>query len=1382
MATVQEYQTFVDSLLNVRDPRRKDKDEDEMELGMELGMEQGVEDGMDTGVGLPSPSEGTPFPERETPFPARGTPPLAEEVFKPDALAHPDNFDAFFQGVESGVIDALTLGVVQGDVPKGMAGGAGQLVGLIAGEIPFFLIGGTIAKAAVKGSVYAAKIAAKAPRMFGASVEVATAMGVDVGRSTIGGEEDVFTPLRIGANVALPFAGSLLRKAVKKPKPWSERTWSYIEGTGPTTQKMDTLTRHDAAAAMVHGAKEADLLHAFKALDTDDAQVIIARQSLYNYKSGDPVHIEQLMDLARQGAPMDDLFTLPHPDDIIDYVRFSSIPQGRNKTSAVSRWKSREGKDLSIVKDQLTARYRDAPSKGQIYDAAIPFEDTAAALRTGDMGELARPFKKSGSGYVRPPHTGADQVIKDTVIKTFPGFRSVFGGSGQSPEDQLEIARELLTHPAMIDIPIDKKSAFVRNYMDKMASAPIIDRSIVTALRHLQAVGPEGRQIAGYLENARRWSKARVGESHADINNAAEAIGLDNAKWVEVVRGLDTGLESSDKAVNDMIKSFRFHTEYISKALDSQGVKVKMADGSIQPLVGRDNFFPHKHDWTAVHNDQSLLERIAGVIEKSEELEGVVRKTNMKPKKMVEMYLRSQDNARMPRFQMLYERNLNLPGWLGDPSTAATRGKGYATDVMDSMHEYLENAYTMVSHNRHMGAPKGMDWADDLNFWSNLEPVHRKIKDIIEGAEYAIKKGEKSGVTLTLAEQAQFPNVAAVVKQARRDLESNMPGLSPPPSGTSTAVNMLKSVDMDLAVKGKLAKDVAKAPWKLQPFLVSYAEKGGDLDTALSIISHVQGATSYGAGRRNLSRRVRDFNIVTKLGVMVAENMGQISFTATKMGIRNTLKAVKDIVNPATREATLESVTRWGVLVEDAVKVLEAESGRNFTGRFLTGIGFRWSEKYLRATAAVAGKYHVEELLTKLAKGPGSTALTRMSWRKTVRQLDKYGIKKQTLIKEGTSDLTVNGQRIVDSVVREGTDDAMLKAVHELAGFEGARATQFLADVMDNPVSWQSPEGKMLTQFKNFVTNSTKFAMRDILDEIAHGNPGPAVRMLITGIAIGEITQDLKDVVTGRDPLKRGQEGYVRGVISEMFGLKSLPDNDQELFRVLGQKISTNDLASRSLENILAVGQMGMFWSMMQSAVSGGTLRVMQFAAGPTIDTALDVARGVTEVVGGDPDRLLRRGLREGLPAAGAGLPGPLPFAAAALGRHLQTAAVPTKPQQERSFYVTADEAREIAERQVLRRYNNVRAAAVEAVENDNQKEAIRLVSDWNNQLGDEMDDLIIMGALNMTTAQKISFSHDDLRRLLGYQPDVEATTAERVGGAFQNITGRLGQPLIGTP
>ena len=927
----------------------------------------------------------------------------------------------------------------------------------------------------------------------------------------------------------------------------------------------------------------------------------------------------------------------------------------------------------------------------------------------------------------------------------------VYGASGIDNRDW--IFDKL--RPTLVDPPIQGKYALgkkmnevAQNWADRTTGWGLINDAVLSSLRVVEGMGQSGRQLGKLLVDVRMWASKRFGQGSADLNNAFSQM-TTTEQYVQFVSHLDQGAPVTDKVVMQAVDVFRKHHKYVESALTRQGVKVQMADGSVEPLLNvlKPNFFPHAHNWERIMKDADKIEEVGKALK--ERFGDAFGK--MTPNQIYTQYRDKAIAQKMPRFSALFERSVNLPGWLGDPLTVAARGdKKYKADVQEAVLNFLEDGYSMVGANRYLGAPKGVQMVDDTGFmYTNLAPIHNALSASIRSADDAItaRKSKNLGINTddNLLKKAAFRHPDEVMTAAAR--------------GDAVAKSMINETKTQFFSN----PDTRNAPWKVRALLHGISEGGRDPSQAMDLVNNVLGARYYRPEHVRYSAALRTYNIVTKLGTLVVENVGQVAFTTTKVGFRNSFKALTEVIG-SWRSGASEDFARWsGVLGEQAIRGLEADAGRSLAGTFLQRSGFRFSESVLRTHAAISGKLYVQDLLEKVAKNP--------QHEKSLRQMRKIGFNTDVFVKDGQ--LTKFGTDAISSMRNQG-DPEIFRVISEMAGFETSRATQFLADMMDMPFVAAHPMGKVLVQYKSFLLNTTKFIQRELVDEAVRGNFSPLVRMVLTGITIGEITQNARQAVSGEDPSTRGQQGWIRDLIGDV------PDDDTAALTYLGRRFSKSDMAARLIENVVGIGYGGVFMAMLQSATMGGKLRWHEFLAGPSVGSAVDIGAATAKAFEGDATQLARRAMRE----AGGPIGALIPFTGgaflgAAAGKSLQIAALPTKFQQERSWYVTPEEMQVVAKRQVVRRYNEIRKLAVQSAKKGDTNSAVQFMHNWNQNVGSHLAELMDIGALNVGVIKKLTFDSPEMERVLqgisdAEEPGVVAKTTERLSAGRDRLLQKI--------
>ena len=207
--------------------------------------------------------------------------------------------------------------------------------------------------------------------------------------------------------------------------------------------------------------------------------------------------------------------------------------------------------------------------------------------------------------------------------------------------------------------------------------------------------------------------------------------------------------------------------------------------------------------------------------------------------------------------------------------------------------------------------------------------------------------------------------------------------------------------------------------------------------------------------------------------------------------------------------------------------------------------------------SSVAGKLYAQELIP-LARRGEMGALAELK-----KMANSAGMPEVDLL------------RMIDRGVGEVEE---LRAL----GYGMARRTQFRTKAIDMPMTkfFTSRYGKMLFQFKSFLTATTSFVFANINKSNTHAQKARFVSAILgMGIATGELsslaTREGWDLVMGREP-------------------KETPDRDQP-YKTL-YKIA---------DNLSAAGALGMYGSMINASKYR---RLYEAAAGPTVS-------GLTEMV-----------------------------------------------------------------------------------------------------------------------------------------------------------------------
>jgi len=330
----------------------------------------------------------------------------------------------------------------------------------------------------------------------------------------------------------------------------------------------------------------------------------------------------------------------------------------------------------------------------------------------------------------------------------------------------------------------------------------------------------------------------------------------------------------------------------------------------------------------------------------------------------------------------------------------------------------------------------------------------------------------------------------------------------------------------------------------LQNLIEQARIKGEDFESIQDLVNRALGREKFNESLSNVSDFARAYNNFTKLSLAAVTNLGDLTKTFVRSGFYPTLKA---IVQSFTQEGKTFA-GKVGV-IEPLIQRFAQEQGYSGLGeaskKFFKYSGFQFTEQKIRQIASNAGKNYVQILVNKLKKSPSNSFI--------LRRLEQFGIDGKTVLEKGLkpSDLLE-------------------------AGYQAIADTQPISQV-DLPYYWQSPMGKLLTQYKSFAYKQYKFTKKFIWGELKKGNPKPVLTFLFVGSALGEGVGDLK--------------AWLRG------GRKR-PDR----------------LGIRIIDNLMTIGGFGLatdFLANLQYGTMGGGF--LKFIAGPTLS---DIDAWLTAIQG----------------------------------------------------------------------------------------------------------------------------------------------------------------------
>lgn len=333
------------------------------------------------------------------------------------------------------------------------------------------------------------------------------------------------------------------------------------------------------------------------------------------------------------------------------------------------------------------------------------------------------------------------------------------------------------------------------------------------------------------------------------------------------------------------------------------------------------------------------------------------------------------------------------------------------------------------------------------------------------------------------------------------------------------------------------------------------------------------------------------FETVTKLGLSAVSQGSQVLTgvvrTQYKDAFKNTIASFKD---PDAQMFALESGAILSNVVRDAAATLFG-GGSAGAQKFLNLVGFTKMDMNARVFGAMQGAAFAEHQSDKLYK-------LFQAFSKSGEKSPEIAKIEQKLLSIGIDprDIIAQGGRL--------TTDQKLLAANSVA-FD----VNFWGDSLSLPAFFKTPHGRVITQFKSFAYQQTRFIRKHVIEPwVKYGDAGPALRFALLIPLGGEAIADIKSI--------------------------------------LRNKPRTDDLALRMLENIAQAGGFGLVADAYLQATRGMS-SLASFAVGPAYTDVLSGLNAIGEASQGNLKKGAEQAVRSapGV-AAAAGQPG----LAAALG------------------------------------------------------------------------------------------------------------------------------------
>ena len=822
------------------------------------------------------------------------------------------------------------------------------------------------------------------------------------------------------------------------------------------------------------------------------------------------------------------------------------------------------------------------------------------------------------------------------------------------------------------------------------------EKFINSSISALRKQGKSANELADRLIGMKEWEYAEHGTA---INKMLRALDdLNDADMRIFIKMADEGAFAGvGKAgpaskrlakITDAHDLWKTEVGKLQSHFKQLGATILNADGKEVSFMGGvfDNFFPHYHDWDALLKNPTTAAFIKKIGKRIADRMGMSATTGEDFAQ--QLAARRSEHAT----RSLHTRTANIPFWIGDPNTpTGFRGD----DARRAIAMFFEDNYREVATRRFLGPkdPSSLDMYGEFGL-VNLSTIQKRILDKIKSGE--LKEG--------FSEEEATRIIAGKTHEGAKGI----------------ANQLMKAI----------------------------IEEGGDHNLAQQIVDNVTGSAIYDSRIIRASQALRNFNIVTRLSLAVIENSTQSVFTASRFGFKHTreaaiefakesvqakrgvfmdgigevstvtdlLKLTSQTLRTSAQGQGVEYARQSGAVLDDILRLTDYDTTATKLGRsahkVLRWTGFEAVERMNRVIAANAAKRHVASQAIRLGKQlkPGTR-------RMILRDFRNLGFRKAEMEKFFTNTgVTDEGANLIAKLELDGTD-AVVKQFLAPAGYRGSKATQFISDVMDSPIFFSSPQGRVLFQFKTFAYNATKLIYRDVVKEAALGNLKPLLRLAVAGGIAGEFSQDIKALAVGKNPISRGRDviaGLDVPFMKTLFGPGEI-QSEEHAMQILGHKFSTDQFFRRYIENIIGIGASGLFISAAQSAIIGGRSGLYELVGGPSVATSGRFASELFAILG------------EGIDVSTGGtfnwekthgMARQITSLVPVFGRALQRTYLPTDRQLSDNIIATDTDRITAGLRLIRQDMHSLREQALDLADEGRVREARALLRQWNSSVG----------------------------------------------------------------
>jgi hypothetical protein len=318
----------------------------------------------------------------------------------------------------------------------------------------------------------------------------------------------------------------------------------------------------------------------------------------------------------------------------------------------------------------------------------------------------------------------------------------------------------------------------------------------------------------------------------------------------------------------------------------------------------------------------------------------------------------------------------------------------------------------------------------------------------------------------------------------------------------------------------------------------------------------------YDHGWRKAARFITGANVLSKMTFSVMANVSQPFLTNMVQGTKASIKGLAIAMKSANKNelARITAVNHsiladtGRLLGEEGIAILGMEKVARHS---LKWTGFNRVERWNRIHAAASGAALIRDTLVKGASG----RLRGRVLQNSRRAFQEVGLDLDGILTDVKS---MSGGDTARGLGEYLGSDRWLQ-LEKNALFDLAKQTQFIPTKLTRPRIWNSPLGRIATQFKSFALAQGRLIRDGVFAEFSLGNVAPMARFVAINPMAGEVFADVRALTTGKQR-------------------RSDPD----------------DLVARWVDDMLFLGGWGLATDTIEAAQQGD---ILSSVAGPTADS-----------------------------------------------------------------------------------------------------------------------------------------------------------------------------------